>query len=84
MDKTLAASTPISPEGDCADAASRLAEKSAAATPLIQNAADYVDALIRPDSRHSVVKKKVIAGRRMRDKLRSEEVVVTEVVRPPG
>jgi len=47
--------------------------------PPIANAADYVDALIRPKSKDLVVKKKIIIGRRMRDKYR-DEVVVTQVV----
>ncbi len=48
--------------------------------PPIANAADYVDALTRPRTQDSTVKKKVIAGRRMRDKYRGEDVVVLEVV----
>ena len=48
--------------------------------PPIANAADYVDALTRPQSRDLKLKKTVIAGRRMRDKYR-DEVVVTEVVK---
>jgi hypothetical protein len=52
------------------------------ALPLlpIANAADYIDALTRPRTQDSVVKKKVIPGRRMRDKFR-KEVVVIEVVK---
>jgi len=46
-------------------------------------AADYVDALARPRTQDTVVKKKVITGRRMRDKF-LEEVVVSEVVRKLG
>lgn len=49
----------------------------------IANAADYIDALTRPRTRDSVVTKKVIPGRRMRDKFR-KEVVVVEVVKEPG
>ncbi len=48
--------------------------------PPIANAADYIDALTRPRTQDSVVKKKVIPGRRMRDKFR-DEVVVVEVVK---
>ena len=51
--------------------------------PVIANAADYVDALARPRTQDTVVKKRVITGRRMRDKFR-EEVVVSEVVRKLG
>jgi hypothetical protein len=52
------------------------------ALPLlpIANAADYIDALTRPRTQDSVVEKKVIPGRRMRDKFRKEAVVV-EVVK---
>jgi hypothetical protein len=51
--------------------------------PPIANAADYVDALIRPQSKEFMFRKKIIAGRRMRDKYR-DEVVVTEVLKRPG
>jgi hypothetical protein len=51
--------------------------------PPIANAADYIDALIRPQSKDLMVKKTIIAGRRMRDKYR-DEVVVTEVVKRLG
>jgi hypothetical protein len=51
--------------------------------PVIENAADYVDALTRPRSPETVLKKRVIPGRRMRDKFR-EPVVVSEVVRKLG
>ncbi len=53
-------------------------DKTALQPPPIANAADYIDALIRPRTKESVVRKKVIAGRRMRDKYR-DEVVVVEV-----
>jgi hypothetical protein len=46
----------------------------------IANAADYIDALTRPRTQDSVVEKKVIPGRRMRDKFR-KEVEVVEVVK---
>ena len=52
--------------------------------PPIANAADYIDALTRPRTQDSTVKKKVIAGRRMRDKYRGEDVVVLEVVKKIG
>lgn len=55
-------------------------DKTALAPPPIANAADYIDALIRPRTQDSVVKKKTIPGRRMRDKFR-DEVVVVEVVK---
>ena len=51
--------------------------------PPIANAADYIDALIRPQSKDLMVKKRIIAGRRMRDKYRGE-IVVTEVVKRLG
>ncbi len=54
-------------------------DKTSLAPPPIANAADYIDALTRPRTK-SVVRKKVITGRRMRDKYR-EEVVVVEVVK---
>jgi hypothetical protein len=54
-------------------------DKKTPVYPPIANAADYVDALIRPQSKSLVVKKKIITGRRMRDKYR-DEVVVTQVV----
>ena len=54
-------------------------DKKTLVYPPIANAADYVDALIRPKSKDLVVKKKIIIGRRMRDKYR-DEVVVTQVV----
>jgi len=58
-------------------------DKKTPVYPPIVNAADYIDALIRPRSTDLMVKKRVIAGRRMRDKYR-EEVVVTEVVKRLG
>ena len=51
--------------------------------PPISNAADYIDALIRPQSKDLMVKRRIIAGRRMRDKYRGE-IVVTEVVKRLG
>ena len=51
--------------------------------PPIANAADYIDALIRPRSKDLMVKKRIIAGRRMRDKYRGE-IVVTELVKRIG
>jgi hypothetical protein len=58
-------------------------DKTALPPPPIANAADYIDALTRPRTQDAVVKKKVIAGRRMRDKYR-DEVVVVEVVKKLG
>jgi hypothetical protein len=55
-------------------------DKTPLPTPPIANAADYVDALTRPRTQDSTVKKKIIAGRRMRDKY-LDEVVVLEVVK---
>jgi len=60
--------------------AARLMDNRTPVRPPIANAADYVDALTRPQSRVLKLKKTVIAGRRMRDKYR-DEVVVTEVVK---
>ena len=51
--------------------------------PVIENAADYVDALTRPRSQETEPRKRVIPGRRMRDKFR-EPVVVSKVVRKLG
>ena len=48
--------------------------------PPIANAADYVDALTRPRTQDLVIKKKAVAGRRMRDKFRGQ-VVAVEVVK---
>jgi len=58
-------------------------DKKPAVYQPIANAADYVDALTRPQSKKLMVKKRIIAGRRMRDKDR-EVVVVTEVVKRLG
>lgn len=58
-------------------------DKNAPVYPPIANAADYIDALIRPQSKDLMVKKRIISGRRMRDKYRSE-IVVTEVVKRLG
>ena len=58
----------------------RLMDKTTPLYPPIANAADYIDALTRPKSKDLLVKKRVIAGRRMRDKYRGE-VVVTEVMK---
>ena len=57
--------------------------KTALPPPPIANAADYIDALTRPRTPDSVVKKKVIPGRRMRDKFRDEGVVV-KIVKKVG
>jgi len=58
-------------------------DKTAPPPPPIANAADYVDALTRPRTPDAMVTKKVIPGRRMRDKFR-KEIVVVEVVKEPG
>ena len=58
-------------------------DKTTPLYPPISNAADYIDALTRPKSKNLLVKKRVIAGRRMRDKFR-DEIVVTEVVKRLG
>ncbi len=59
---------------------SRLMNKKTAVNQPIANAADYVDALTRPQSKNLMVKKRIFAGRRMRDENRSV-TVVTEVVK---
>jgi hypothetical protein len=60
-------------------------DKTSLQTPPITNAADYIDALTRPRTQDNVVRKKVITGRRMRDKFRGKgEVVVVEVVKKLG
>jgi hypothetical protein len=58
-------------------------DKTELQPPPIANAADFVDALNRPTTQELMVMKKVIPGRRMRDKIR-EAVVVVEVVKEPG
>jgi hypothetical protein len=58
-------------------------DKTAPLPPPIANAADYIDALTRPRTQGSVVTKKIIPGRRMRDKFRNE-IVVVEVIKEPG
>jgi len=58
-------------------------DKTTPLYPPIANAADYIDALTRPKSKGLLVKKRIIAGRRMRDKFR-DEIVVTEVVKRLG
>jgi hypothetical protein len=55
-------------------------DKTTPLYPPITNAADYIDALTRPKSTDLLVRKRIIAGRRMRDKFRGE-VVVTEVMK---
>ena len=50
-------------------------DKTSPTHPPIANAADYVDALTRPRIQ-PVVSKKIITGRRMRDKYREVVVVV--------
>ncbi len=54
--------------------------KKTAVKQPIANAADYVDALTRPQSKNLMVKKRIFAGRRMRDENRAV-TVVTEVVK---
>jgi len=46
--------------------------------PLIENAADYVDALLRPQPQEQAMKWKFIEGRRMRDKLIGAVIVPDE------
>jgi hypothetical protein len=49
----------------------------------IANAADYVDALTRPVMDDPIVRKRVIDGRRMRDKY-LDKVTVIEVIKRPN
>jgi len=46
--------------------------------PPIQNAADYIDALLRPDLPDTSAKWKFIEGRRMRDKFLDKVIVPAE------
>lgn len=66
MDKTVISPAPISNTADFVDALTK---------PQIANAADYVDALTRPRT-HDTVVRKMITGRRMRDKFVGEVLVV--------
>ena len=53
--------------------------------PIIANAADYVDALSRPQPQDKPAKRKFIEGRRMRDKFLDRVIVPDEAgERPPG
>ena len=45
----------------------------------IENAADYVDSLLRPPPENQAVKWKFIAGRRMRDKFLPSVIVPDEL-----
>jgi len=51
--------------------------------PPIQNAADYIDALLRPESLDKNLKWKFIEGRRMRDKFLEKVIVPAETERLP-
>lgn len=53
-------------------------DKKTAQQPPIDNAADYVDSLLRPRPEEHAVKWKFIEGRRMRDKLIGEVIVPDE------
>lgn len=57
-----------------------------APVPPIANAADYVDALIRPQPQdNKPVKWKFIEGRRMRDKFLDQVIVPDDAIeQPPG
>ena len=70
MDKTVLSPPPIANTAGFVDALTK---------PQIANAADYVDALTRPRTQDSMVRK-MITGRRMRDKF-GGEVLVVEVDR---
>jgi hypothetical protein len=51
----------------------------------IDNAADYVDSLLRPQPEDLSVKWKFIEGRRMRDKMIGQVIVPEEAAnQPPG
>ncbi|HEX4985533.1 MAG TPA: hypothetical protein VFV71_05600 [Burkholderiales bacterium] len=47
--------------------------------PLIENAADYVDALLRPPLNARPPSWKFVEGRRMRDKFLNEVIVPADV-----
>jgi|tagenome__1003787_1003787.scaffolds.fasta_scaffold17240581_2 hypothetical protein len=82
MDKKTLTPKPVRTHAaDDDDASAGRSTEQASAPPLIENAADYVDALTRPRSDDSYVHKKGIVGRRMRDKYRINGVIVTEVVK---
>ena len=57
-------------------------QKSTPEHPPIENAADYIDALIRPNLKEPFVRRKTIEGRRMRDKY-LDGVMVVEVAKKP-
>jgi hypothetical protein len=80
MHKISSPPMPIANAADYVDVSACIIEKQTALIPLIENAADYVDALTRPRTQDSKVNRKVIAGRRMRDKY-LDEVVISEVVK---
>jgi hypothetical protein len=82
MDKKTLLPKPVKTHADDhQDASAGRSTEHNSAPPLIENAADYVDALTRPRSDDSYVHKKGIVGRRMRDKYRMNGVTVTEVVK---
>jgi len=58
-------------------------QKTSPERPPIENAADYIDALIRPNLDEQVVRKKTIEGRRMRDKY-LDGVMIVEVAKKLG
>lgn len=58
-------------------------QKTTTERPPIENAADYIDALIRPSLDEQVVRKKTIEGRRMRDKY-LDGVMIVEVAKKLG
>lgn len=55
-----------------------MATQTAPQQPPIENAADYVDSLLRPRPHEPVMKWKFIEGRRMRDKLIGSVIVPDE------
>ena len=82
MDKKTLTAKPVITHGlDYQDASACRTTEQHSPEPLIENAADYIDALTRPRSENLYVHKKGIVGRRMRDKYRINGVTVTEVVK---
>ncbi len=54
-------------------------DKNKPNSPPIENAADYIDSLLRPAPEDKPVKWKFIEGRRMRDKFLGEVIVPEDV-----
>jgi hypothetical protein len=58
-------------------------DKNASHSLPIENAADFVDSLLRPLPEEQLVKWKFIEGRRMRDRFVGEVIVPSEVENLP-